>query len=88
MKPENILIHDGTFKICDFGFSKKLNNRRLKNQTFVGTPLYMSVEILKSEYYTSKCDIWALGIIFYEVPVTSCRCYMDALRGRPILSTS
>ena len=39
----------------------------MKNQTVVGTPLYMSVEILKSECYTSKCDIWALGFIFYEV---------------------
>lgn len=39
----------------------------MKNQTVVGTPLYMSLEILKCEYYTSKCDIWALGFIFYEV---------------------
>lgn len=33
----------------------------------VGTPLYMPIEILKSENYTSKCDIWALGFIFYEL---------------------
>jgi serine/threonine protein kinase len=33
----------------------------------VGTPLYMSIEILKSLHYTSKCDIWALGIIFYQL---------------------
>ena len=33
----------------------------------MGTPLYMSVEILKGEPYTSKCDIWALGFIFYEL---------------------
>ena len=35
--------------------------------TCVGTPLYMSLEILKGEKYTSKCDIWALGFIFYEI---------------------
>ena len=40
---ENVLIKDGVFKIADFGFSKKLNNKRMKNQTVVGTPLYMSV---------------------------------------------
>jgi serine/threonine protein kinase len=54
-------------KICDFGFSKKTNSKRLKNSTIVGTPLYMSIEILKGEQYTSKCDIWALGFIFYEL---------------------
>ena len=35
--------------------------------TMVGTPLYMSLEVLKGESYTSKCDIWALGTIFYEL---------------------
>lgn len=33
----------------------------------VGTPLYWPLEILKSLSYTSKCDIWAVGCIFYEM---------------------
>jgi serine/threonine protein kinase len=33
----------------------------------VGTPLYMSQELLKGEAYSSKCDIWAVGFIFYEL---------------------
>jgi calcium-dependent protein kinase len=37
----------------------------MKNNTIVGTPLYMAIEILKGESYSSKCDIWALGFIFY-----------------------
>ena len=36
-------------------------------QSTVGTPLYMSLQILKGLRYTSKCDIWALGFIFYEM---------------------
>ena len=67
LKPENILLSNGVYKICDFGVSKRLSNKRMKNSTYVGTPLYMSLEILKSASYTSKCDIWALGCIFYEV---------------------
>lgn len=33
----------------------------------VGTPLYWPLQILKSLSYTSKCDIWAVGCIFYEM---------------------
>lgn len=57
--------------MADFGFSKKLgapnNEENMKMITYVGTPLYMSPEILMSRPYTNKCDIWALGFIFYEM---------------------
>jgi|LakMenEpi03Aug12_release.lakeMendotaPanAssembly.Ray.scaffolds.fasta_scaffold4181098_1 serine/threonine protein kinase len=37
-------------------------------ESFHGTPLYMSPQILNEEgNYTSKCDIWSLGVIFYEI---------------------
>ena len=68
LKPENILINDNIFKLGDFGFSKHVDN--FKNQmlkTLVGTPLYMSPQILKHENYTTKCDIWSLGLIYYEM---------------------
>ena len=42
-------------------------NFRDKMYKCVGTPLYMAVQILKSIDYSSKCDIWALGVIFYEM---------------------
>lgn len=66
LKPENILVNNGLLKLADFGFSKR-SNQQAKNQTMVGTPLYMSLQLLKGQPYTSKCDIWALGFIFYEV---------------------
>ncbi|CAD8148430.1 unnamed protein product [Paramecium octaurelia] len=71
LKPSNILINKGVAKISDFGFSKILND--FDNQilmTFAGTPLYMSPQILTqqlSRQYSTKTDIWSLGIIFYEV---------------------
>lgn len=67
LKPANILLSKGIIKIGDFGFAKKNTTKRMKNATSVGTPLYMSLEILRSEPYTSKCDIWATGFIFYEM---------------------
>lgn len=54
-------------KIADFGFAKENAHRNIKNKSSVGTPLYMPVEVLKGKPYTSKCDIWAIGVIFYEM---------------------
>lgn len=39
----------------------------MKSETSVGTPLYMSTQVLKGIAYTSKCDVWAVGVIFYEM---------------------
>lgn len=49
LKPANIMIKDNVLKIGDFGFAKKIPNQKFKNKTIVGTPLYMSLQILKSE---------------------------------------
>lgn len=35
--------------------------------TFCGTDLYMAPEMLKGKIHTSKIDVWALGIIIYEI---------------------
>ena len=33
----------------------------------VGSPLYMSPQILKAETYSTKCDVWSMGMIFYQM---------------------
>ncbi|KAL4460421.1 hypothetical protein ABPG74_000172 [Tetrahymena malaccensis] len=68
LKPANILIHDDVFKITDFGFAKKLDS--MEDQlmdSLVGTPLYMAPQILNKQQYTSKCDVWSVGLILYEL---------------------
>ena len=68
LKPENILIHSGIFKLGDFGFAKHVDNYKSEMLTsLVGTPLYMSPQILMSETYTTKSDVWSLGLIFFEM---------------------
>jgi serine/threonine protein kinase len=37
------------------------------NYTLLGTPLYMAPELLIEEDYNSKCDVWSLAFVFYEM---------------------
>jgi calcium-dependent protein kinase len=75
LKPADILIHQGSYKIAgtsipntsDFGFAKCVAN--FQNDMLgsaVGTPLYMSPQMLHNDRYTNKTDIWSLGFIFYQ----------------------
>ena len=53
-----------SLKLADFGFAQQLNGRgTIKGDA--GSPLYMSWELMKKKEYTSKCDVWALGVLFY-----------------------
>ncbi len=67
LKPANIFIDGGLVKIGDYGLSKFISCSRRGGQTeSVGTFHYMAPEIGKGEY-GKEIDIYALGIILYEV---------------------
>lgn len=65
LKPANILSKGGQVKIADFGFAKSLSDNCL-NST-VGTPYYMAPQLLYGQPYSAKCDVYSLGVIFYEM---------------------
>jgi calcium-dependent protein kinase len=67
LKAANILVHQEAFKICDFGFAKFFGDSGKMARTCVGTPIYMSPQVLKHKQYTSKTDVWSLGILFFEL---------------------
>lgn len=50
-------------KIMDFGLAARLTTRK----TVCGCLYYMAPEILLRKPYNSKVDIWALGVILYEM---------------------
>lgn len=71
LKPANILVNSqGEFKLADFGFAKYVDHFDSNMlQSCVGTPLYMAPQLLKKGKYSTKCDIWSVGFIFYEMLV-------------------
>lgn len=88
VKPQNIVLHDDTARITDFGFAKSVISNTQLNWTVVGTPYYMSPQQLRMERYTSKCDIWAIGLIYFEVLRPLSRCCTASCPGPPIASIS
>ncbi|CAK90372.1 unnamed protein product (macronuclear) [Paramecium tetraurelia] len=72
IKPANIMLKQGVPKYIDFGFAKHFEEEKVDQiQTVdVGSPQYMAPELLEeSGYYNQKVDVWALGIIFYQLLV-------------------
>jgi serine/threonine protein kinase len=69
IKPENILVDNNeNFKIADFGFSKYIDEYdAVQLKSFRGTPYYASLEILREDPYTSKCDVFSMGVVFFNI---------------------
>ena len=67
-RPENILYSTPEAVaepvIADFGLAKIVGKVEV-HASLVGTPGYLSPEIITSRIYTPACDVWALGVILY-----------------------
>ncbi|KAJ3108535.1 G2-specific serine/threonine protein kinase [Phlyctochytrium planicorne] len=69
IKPDNVFL-DGAqnVKLGDFGLSRTIENPESEfAKTFVGTPFYMSPELVNESCYNTKSDVWALGCLIYEL---------------------
>lgn len=78
LKPENIMIDSrGIPKLIDFGLAKQLpyikysSDGSLRKYTrcssLCGTPEYVSPEIILTKPYKQAADLWALGVLMYEM---------------------
>lgn len=68
IKPDNVFLdHHNTVKLGDFGLAKILDQEHVLANTYVGTPYYMSPEVLNDQPSTPQSDVWSLGCVIYEL---------------------
>uniref|UniRef100_A0A8C9R2I1 non-specific serine/threonine protein kinase n=1 Tax=Scleropages formosus TaxID=113540 RepID=A0A8C9R2I1_SCLFO len=75
LKPQNILLsysggrksnpNNTRIKIADFGFARYLQNNMMA-ATLCGSPMYMAPEVIMSQNYDAKADLWSIGTIVYQ----------------------
>ena len=61
------LTKSGMVKIGDFGIARVLANTMEKAKTVVGTPYFLSPELVNNKPYNFKSDIWSIGVMLYEL---------------------
>jgi predicted Ser/Thr protein kinase len=68
IKPSNLMVdREGAIKIVDFGIARTTERGLTRTGGLVGTPSYMSPEQIRGEPVDRRCDIFAIGIVLYEL---------------------
>lgn len=68
MKPENVLLaDDGRIKLGDFGLARAASANTATGQALLGTIAYLSPELVTRGIADARSDIYALGIMMYEM---------------------
>jgi NIMA (never in mitosis gene a)-related kinase len=84
LKPQNIFLTESNtvVKLGDFGIVKLLEDTTAMAVTKVGTPYYFSPELCRSKPYSYKSDVWAVGVLSYQL---MCLCVPFDARSMPEL---
>src|SRR6202521_5606314 len=68
LKPQNIMITKSGVKVLDFGLAKSPTDETLTvTRAVMGTPAYMAPEQLEGKECDARSDIYALGLVLYEM---------------------
>ncbi len=92
IKPENINVdRDGRLTLMDFGIAKSEDATLTRSGTTLGTPFYMAPEQVMGQPATAQADVYAYGVVLYELmtgvkPVTGDRLekVFDQILYRPV----
>jgi serine/threonine protein kinase len=68
IKPGNVMVTaDGAVKVVDFGIARFGDTGRTQTGTLIGTLGYMSPQLIGGKTADARSDIWAVGVMFYEL---------------------
>src|SRR6201997_434557 len=68
IKPANIVVTgDGVVKVVDFGIARIADTSKTQTGAMLGTLAYMPPEQLRGQHANAQGDIWALGVVLYEL---------------------
>jgi serine/threonine protein kinase len=68
IKPGNIMTTvEGSVKVVDFGIARLVDASKTQTGTLIGTLGYMSPQQLRGEHADERSDIWAVGVLLYEL---------------------
>ena len=68
LKPENILLDTtGHIRVCDFNLAKAGMTKNKRADSFCGSPLYFSPEMVLNKGVDYRCDIYGIGLLMYEL---------------------
>ena len=68
LKPANVmLLPDGTVKIVDFGLARAKDLELTTSRVALGTVSYMAPEQILGQSLDRRADLWALGVVLYEM---------------------
>eukprot|EP01128_Nolandella_sp_AFSM9_P003185 TRINITY_DN1371_c0_g1_i2.p1 TRINITY_DN1371_c0_g1~~TRINITY_DN1371_c0_g1_i2.p1 ORF type:complete len:1233 (-),score=220.28 TRINITY_DN1371_c0_g1_i2:114-3776(-) len=68
LKSDNVLVDSQwTLKVADFGLSKFIKDENEHTLTAVGTPFWAAPEILRSDKYSLKADVYSFAMVIWEI---------------------
>ena len=74
LKPENVLLMDKSLeldniwvKLCDFGLARKTGNNKVEMTGKIGTPAFMSPEIMEQKQYGAPVDVYSFGMLLWSM---------------------
>lgn len=82
VKPGNILVNNfGSYKLCDFGIAKNMDNAQNNMSINKGTPYYIAPEVTFSNNYDASVDVYSLGIMLYQLANNNLRPFETELNS-------
>jgi len=68
LKPSNVMMGaDNVPRLMDFGIARRGLRARDEEEELRGTPAYLAPEYIETCRFTPQCDVWALGVVLYEM---------------------